>query len=310
MKLRKNGAGNAVQPSMKKIENKVDWYRILSFKALSFTLLGVVFALVALKGFMIPNHFLDGGVTGISILAHEIFHIPISFILITLNLPFVYIGYHKVGKTFAMQTFIAILLLSVSLHFIDIPTVTNDKILIAVFGGFLIGMGIGMVIRGGGVIDGMEVIVHHTQKRIGLSSGEIVLFINSSIFLIAAIFLGIEPAMYSILTYFTAVKTTEYIVDGFEEFIAMNIISSQSDDVKRLIVKDFNKAITIYRGERGFLPESFHVSHDCDVIVTIVSRLEIYRIQEAIKYLDPNAFIYVQRIKEVKGGVGRHTEKH
>ena len=167
-----------------------------------------------------------------------------------------------------------------------------------------------MVIRGGGVIDGMEVVVHYTQKRIGLSSGEMVLFINSSIFLIAAIFLGPEPAMYSILTYFTAIKTTEYIVDGFEEFIAMNVISSESEEVKRIIVKDFNKAISVYKGERGFLPQSFHVSHDCDIVVTIVTRLEIYRIQEAIKEVDPKAFIYVQRIKEVKGGIGKHTAKH
>ena len=259
---------------------------------------------------MIPNHFLDGGITGISILAHEIFHVPISLVLLILNAPFVIAGYRIVGKTFALQTLFAILLLSLSLHFIEVPCVTTDKILIAVFGGFLIGLGIGMVIRGGGVIDGMEIIVHHTQKRIGLSAAEMVLFINSSIFLIAAIFLGIEPAMYSILTYFTAVKTTEYVVDGFEEFIAMNVISKDSEEVKRIIVKDFNKAISIYKGERGFLPESFDVSHDCDIIVTIVSRLEMYRIEKAVKAKDPKAFIFVQRIKEVKGGVGKHTAKH
>jgi uncharacterized membrane-anchored protein YitT (DUF2179 family) len=291
-------------------EDHINWQKILSFRACAFTIFGVALALVALKGFMIPNHFLDGGITGISILAHEIFHIPVSFLLMTLNLPFIYIGYKKVGKTFAMQTFLAILLLSIAIHFISVPTVTHDKILIAMFGGLLIGAGIGMVIRGGGVIDGMEVVVHQTQKKIGLSSGEMVLFINSSIFLIAAIFLGIEPAMYSILTYFTAVKTTEYIVDGFEEFIAMNVISSESEEVKRIIVKEFNKAISVYKGERGFLPQSFHVSHDCDIVVTIVTRLEIYRIQEAIKEVDSNAFIYVQRIKEVKGGVGKHTAKH
>ena len=295
---------------MSKKDNHINWNQVLSIKSILFTIVGVALAVIALKGFMIPNHFLDGGVTGISILAHEIFHIPISIVLIVLNAPFVYIGYRMVGKTFALQTLVAVLILSITIHFVEVPTVTEDKILIAVFGGFLIGLGMGMVIRGGGVIDGMEVIVHHTQKRIGLSAGEMVMFCNSSIFLIAAIFFGIEPAMYSILTYFTAVKTTEYVVDGFEEFIAMNVISQESEEVKRIIVQDFNKAITIYKGERGFLPESFQVSHDCDIIVTIVSRLEMYRIQEAIKERDSKAFIYVQRIKEVKGGVGKHTAKH
>lgn len=301
---------------MKDDKEQINWGQIFSKRAIIFNTIGVAAAVIALKGFMIPNHFLDGGITGISILIHEIFakyhigHVSISLVLILLNIPFVYMGYKKVGKTFALQTAFAVLVLALGLLIPVEQVNVENEILIAIFGGFLIGLGMGLVIRGGGVIDGMEVIVHHTQKRLGLSSGEMVLFINSSIFLIAAIFLGIEVAMYSILTYFTAVQTTEYVVDGFEEFIAMNVISKESEEVKRIIVKDFNKAISIYKGERGFLPESFHVSHDCDIIVAIVSRLEMYRIQKAIKEVDHTAFIYVQRIKEVKGGVGKHTAKH
>ena len=290
-------------------EQHINWRHIFSFKSILYTLIGVTCALFALKGFMIPNHFLDGGVTGISILIHEIFHINISYILLVLNFPFLIIAYKKVGKTFAVQTAIAIILLALALHFIDIPWVTKDKILIALFGGFLIGLGIGFIIRGGGVIDGMEVIFHFTNKRLGLSSGEMVLFVNSTLFLTAAIFLGIESAMYSIITYFTAIQATEYVVDGFEAFIALNIVSAQHEEVKRIIVKDYGKAISVYKGKRGFLPESFEQSEDCDIIVTIVSRLEIYKIQEAIKKQDPNAFLFIQRIKEVKGGIGRHTKK-
>lgn len=295
---------------MNKLEKNIEWNKIFSLKSILFTTIGITCVLVALKGFMIPNHFLDGGVIGISILLHEIYHIHISLAICVLNVPFVIIAYKKVGRTFAMQTAISIILLAIALHFIPIPTVqTDDKILIALFGGFIIGLGIGFVIRGGAVIDGIEVVIHYTNKRLGLSSGEMVLFINSTIFLLAAIGIGIEPAMYSILTYFTAVKSAEYVVDGFEEFIALNIVSVEFEKVKEVIVKDYGKAISVYNGRRGYLPESFEVSADCEIIVTIVSRLEIYRIQEAIKKIDPKAFLYVQRIKEVKGGIGKHTEK-
>lgn len=290
--------------------DKIHWNHVFHLRNLLFTFVGIALAVVALKGFMIPNHFLDGGITGVSILIHEIFHVPVALILLLLNAPFIYVAYRLVGKTFAVQTLLAVIVLCVTIHFIEIPTVTENKILTALFGGLLIGAGMGFVIRGGGVFDGLEVIVHHTQKRLGLTAAEMVFFINSTLFLIAAIFLGIETAMLSILTYFTAVKTTEYVVDGFEEFIALNIIAEESELVKEIIVKDFNKALTVYKGERGFLPSSFHVSHDCDIIVTIVSRLELYRLQEAIKSADPKAFLYVQSIKEVRGGIGKHTAKH
>lgn len=290
--------------------DKIDWDHVFNLRSVLFTLVGIALAVMALKGFMIPNHFLDGGITGISILIHEIFHVPIALILLLLNAPFIYIAYKLVGKTFAIQTLLAVLVLCITIHFVEVPKVTENKILTALFGGLLIGAGMGFVIRGGGVFDGLEVIVHHTQKRLGLTAAEMVFFINSILFLIAAIFLGIETAMFSILTYFTAVKTTEYVVDGFEEFIALNIIAQKSELVKEIIVKDFNKALTVYKGERGFLPDSFHVSNDCDIIVTIISRLELYRLQEAIKAADPKAFLYVQTIKEVRGGIGKHTAKH
>ena len=135
---------------------------------------------------MIPNGFLDGGITGLSILFHKMFDIDISILLIVLNLPFVYIGYRKIGKTFAVQTTIAILLMVVFINIIHIPAITNDKVLIAIFGGFMIGLGIGLVIKAGGVIDGMEVIADYTNKKYGLSTSEIVMFFNSAIILAAA----------------------------------------------------------------------------------------------------------------------------
>jgi uncharacterized membrane-anchored protein YitT (DUF2179 family) len=287
----------------------INWKAIFSLRAVFYTVLGVASELIALKGFMIPNHFLDGGVTGISILVHEITHLNIGIFLVVFNLPFIYMGYRKMGKTFALQALLAIVLLAVCMNYVDVPTVTKDKTLIAVFGGFLIGLGVGLVIRGGGVIDGYEIVAHYTDQKSAFSSSEIILFTNTILFLSAAFYFGIEPAMYSILTYFTATRTSDFVVDGFEEYTALTIVSKEHDKVKSIIVNDFEKAISVYKGERGYLPGSFDVSHDVDIVMTIVTRLEIHRIQEAIKTTDPNAFFYVQRIKEVKGGVGKHTEK-
>ncbi len=291
-------------------KSEIHWASVYSLKSLLYTILGVLCAVVALKGFMMPNHFLDGGVTGISILAHEFTHYNISIFLILFNIPFLAIGYHKIGKTFAVRALIAVLLLAVLMNYIDIPVVTNDKILIAIFGGFLIGLGIGLVIKGGGVIDGLEIIADYTNRKSGFSTGEIILAINTMIFLTAALGLGIEPAMYSILTYFTAVKTSDYVVDGFEEYTALTVVSKHHDQVKEIIVKDFGKAIMVYKGERGYLPGAFDLKYDCDIVMSIVTRLEIHRIKNAILEKDPDAFFYVHSINEVKGGIIKQLRKH
>lgn len=287
--------------------DRIDWKSIFSLSSMMYTILGVFSALIALQGFMIPNHFLDGGITGISILIEEVFHIPFSLPFILLNLPFIFMGFRKIGKTFSVNALIAVILLAVLMTFITFPQITSDKVLIAVFGGFFIGLGIGLVIRGGGVIDGLEIIAHYTNKRIGFSTSEIIMTINTLLFIGAAFEFGIETAMYSILVYFTAMKTSDYVVDGFEEFTALTIISKEFETVKSVIVNDFGKAITVYKGERGYLPSSYDIKQDCDIVMTIVTRIEIHRIKEVIKELDPNAFFYVQRIKEVKGGLGKHN---
>ncbi|MDX1683900.1 MAG: YitT family protein [Saprospiraceae bacterium] len=288
----------------------VQLHRILTLRALVFLILGVLCAGVALKGFMIPNHFLDGGITGISILLHEVTHFNISLILLGLNLPFVVIGFRKIGRTFGIISLCAIVLLAVFMHFIHIPAITDDKILIAVFGGFLIGLGIGFVIRGGGVIDGMEVIADYTNRKVAFSSGEIIMLINTILFLCAAIFFGIETALYSILTYFTAMKTSDYVIDGFDEYTAITVVSTKPEEIKRVIVEEFDKAIFVYKGERGYLPGSFNVKHDCDIVVSIVTRLETHRLTEYIAQVDPKAFMFLNGIKEVRGGVIRKKTAH
>lgn len=287
--------------------NEIDWKSIFSLKSVIYTVSGLFIAVVALKGFMIPNSFLDGGVTAISILINKVFKIHISILLIVFNLPFLFIGYRKMGKTFIIQSLIAILIMAVLMYFVNIPTVTEDKLLIAVFGGFLMGLGIGLVIRGGAVIDGLEIIAHYTTKKVAFTTSEIIMLFNSLVILSAALQFGLETGMYSILVYFTAMKTSDYVVDGFEEFTALTIISGEYNSVKSIIVNDFGKAISVFKGERGYLPGTFTIKHDCDIIMTIVTRLEIHRIKQEVLKIDPNAFFYVQSIKEVKGGIIKQT---
>lgn len=285
------------------ITESLDFNEIFSFKSLLLKLVGVIAATVAIKGFMIPNHFLDGGLLGISILIHEIYHIDVWIPLLLLNIPFVLIGYQKIGKNFAIHALLALILLGIALNVIPVPAITKDHFLVAAFGGVFVGLGIGFVIRSGGVIDGLEVIAEYTNKQLGFSTAEIIIAINTTIFLIIAIFLGLDKAMYSIITFSTAVKVSDYIVDGIEKLISLNIISPNAEMVKSLIVNDFNKAITVYKGERGNLPGSFGVKEDCDIIVTVVTRLEMHKIKKAIAEKDPKAFMFVQNIREVGGGV-------
>lgn len=287
----------------KQKNDTIKWENVWNFKNLLQIILGTGLAIFAMKGFMIPNLFMDGGITGISLLLHEVYHINISILILVFNLPFIYLGYKKIGKTFAVQTTLAVILLAIGLFFIDIEPVTKDKLLIAIFGGVLIGAGVGLVIRSGGVIDGAEVIAVFTKRRTGFSNSEIILLFNTFIFAGAAFHLGLESAMYSLITYFAATRATDYVVDGIEQYTSINIISSQHDKVKDFLVNELGKGITVYKGERGYLPGSFDIKSDCEIIVTIVTRLEINQIQDYIMEIDPKAFVYIQNIKEASGGI-------
>lgn len=175
--------------------------------------------------------------------------------------------------------------------------------MIAIFGGVLIGTGVGLVIRSGGVIDGAEVIAVFTKRKTGFSNSEIIMLLNSFIFAGAAFHFGLETAMYSLITYFAATRATDYVVDGIEQYTSINIISSQHDRVKDYLVNELGKGITVYKGEKGYLPGSFDIKNDCEIIVTIVTRLEINQIQDSIMEIDPKAFVYIQSINEATGGI-------
>lgn len=281
----------------------INWESVWNLKNMFQIILGVAMAVFAMKGFMIPNQFMDGGVIGISILLHEISHINISIFILVFNFGFIYMGYKRIGKTFAVQTTLAVILLAIGLLVSDIPPVTTDRLLIAIFGGILMGTGVGLVIRSGGVIDGAEVIAVFTKRRTGFSNSEIVMLFNTFIFAGAAFHFGLETAMYSLITYFAATRATDYVVDGIEQYTSIHVISAHYELVKNFIVNELGKGITVYKGERGYLPGSFDVKQDCEIIVTIVTRLEINQIQESISEIDPKAFMYIQNVKEAAGGI-------
>lgn len=287
----------------KPVSDRIQWNKIFNLKNIILLIAGVSLVVLAMRGFMIPNRFLDGGITGISILLHELYHWNISVLTILLNIPFVYLGYRRIGKTFAVQTILAVILLSIGLSVVHIEAITTDKLLIAIFGGITMGAGVGLILRCGGVIDGAEVIAVFTKRKTGFSSNEIILLFNAIIFTIAATQFGLETAMYSLITFFTATRITDYVVDGIEQHTAVNIVSAESEAIKDYLVNELGKGITVYKGERGYLPGSYSIKTNSDIIVTIVTRLEVHQLQTNIKQIDPKAFIYVQTIKEAAGGI-------
>lgn len=295
---------------MNSTEQPIDWKEIFQPKNIVLNLVGVVFITLALKGFMIPNKFLDGGIIGISILIHEITQLPFGILVLGLNLPFLFLGKKLLGKTFAIQSLMTFLLLAASMTFIHINAVTTDRLLIAIFGGCLIGIGMGLCIRSGSAADGVEILALLTTRKIGLNICEVIFGMNTLLFLAAAWYFGISTALYSIVTYFSAIKALDYITHGLEQYTSLHIISSKSESIKSLIVKRFGKGITVIKGERGYLPDTFDLKTDCDIIVTVVTRLELLRIKDEIIKLDPNAFMFIQYIKEASGGILRNKEKH
>ena len=270
---------------------------------LFYTLLGVITAGFALKSFLVPNQFLDGGVTGVSLLLHEIYHINIGYLIVLANIPFIIMGGYLVNRRFALKTFLSVIALALCLLFIPYPVITSDKLLVAIFGGFFLGLGIGLGMRGGCAIDGIEVLALYTLRRSGFTISEIILGLNVIIFLVAAFYLGLETALYAMLTYYVATRTIDYVIEGLEEYTGVTIISGKSEEVKVKLVKELGRGITIYKGERGFMKDSFEVSQDCDIVFTVVTRLEVRRLKNVVHNLDPKAFIFTNTIKEAAGGV-------
>jgi uncharacterized membrane-anchored protein YitT (DUF2179 family) len=268
-------------------------------KELFLILVGIVLVGFGLKGFLIPSGFIDGGVTGISLLIHFLTPINLSLLILIINIPFIFLARKQIGKVFAIKTFFAIVVLSLSLLWINYPIITLDKLLVAIFGGFLLGAGIGISVRGGSVLDGTEILSVYLNRKTGFSMGEIIFFINVIIFSVAAAFLGIETALYSILTYLVASKSIDFISHGIEEYTGLTIISDKNKEIRKKLF-EFGNGVTIYKGNKGYANE--RDKKEIDILFTIVSRLEVFKIKKAIQLIDPTTLIIEESINEIEGG--------
>jgi uncharacterized membrane-anchored protein YitT (DUF2179 family) len=262
-----------------------------------FILLGVLSAGFGLKGFLLPNMFIDGGVMGISLIIAEISDMPLSVLIVAVNLPFLIMGFSTISRQFALKSIIAIILLAFSVHFIPYPIITEDKLLIAVFGGFFLGLGIGLAIRGGSVIDGTEVLAVFVSKKTSLTIGDVIMILNVLIFGVAAYVFSVEIALYAMLTYLAASKTVDFVVSGIEEYVGVTIISEKNEEIRLVIIEKIGRGCTIYSGKRG------HSMEKTDILYTLITRLEISKLNTEIDKIDKNAFIVMHSIKDAKGGM-------
>jgi uncharacterized membrane-anchored protein YitT (DUF2179 family) len=264
--------------------------------------IGLLSAGFGLKGFLLPTQLVDGGATGISLLLNRTTGLPLPVLLVLVNLPFIMLAYVQIGANFVIKTTAAILGLAAAVAFIPYPEITQDKLLVAVFGGFFLGLGIGMAVRGGGVLDGTEVLAIFVSKRTSLTIGDVILIINVTIFSAAAYLLGLETALYSMLTYLSASRTIDFVIEGIEEYTGVTIISPKSQQIASMIAEKIGRGITMYKGTRGYGKRGYQTS-EMEILFTVVTRLEVSRLQAEIEAIDPHAFVVMNSIKDTRGGM-------
>ena len=265
-------------------------------------ILGIFSAGFGLEGFLIPNGLIDGGVTGISLLTNRETGISFSILILLINIPFILLGWKQIGKGFSIKSIICITLLAIVVEFVHYPIVTNDKVLIAVFGGFFLGAGIGLTIRGGAVIDGTEILAIFLNRKQSISVGDFIMLFNIVIFSVAAYLHSLEMALYSILTYMAAARTVDFILEGIEEFTGVTIISPHTAEIAEFIKNKMGRGLTIYTGKKGFGKRGESLTAT-DIIFTVVTRLEISRLTHEVEKIDPNAFVVMQSINDTRGGM-------
>ncbi|MBH8557269.1 YitT family protein [Hymenobacter sp. BT442] len=270
---------------------------------------GVFSAALGLKGFLLPNGFIDGGVTGISLLVSQLTGVSLSALIVLINIPFIVLGYYQVGQKFALKTLLTILALAGALLVVSFPPLTQDRLLIAVFGGFFLGAGVGLAMRGGGVLDGTEILALYLTRRLPASIGDIVLIINVIIFSVAAWLLSIETALYSILAYLAAARTVDFVLVGIEEYTGLTIISFHSTEIRRMITDKLHRGATVYECTQGFGTHG-HQHLKVEAIFTVVTRLEVVSLTDEIHKIDPNAFVVSQSVSDMKGGLIKKRALH
>ena len=277
-------------------------------KNFSLIVIGIFSASFGFKGFLLTNDFIDGGATGISLLIAALTVVPLYLLIICVNLPFIILGYKIMGSRFAIKTTLAIIGLAVCVAVVPFPNVTDDDLLVAIFGGFFLGAGIGLSIRGGAVIDGTEILAIYLSKKFSTTIGDVIIVINVLIFSFAAYFLSIEIALYSMITYIAASKTLDFIIEGIEEYIGVTIVASQSNRIKQMIIEKMGRGVTVYSGKGGFIKNG--TSRDVDIIYTVITRLELNKLNTEIEKIEPSAFIVMNSIKDIKGGMIKKRPLH
>lgn len=277
-------------------------------KDVVFIAAGVLSAAFGLEGFLLPNGFLDGGATGIALLTARLTGLPFPALLVLINIPFLAIAFKLAGQAFALRATASILSLAVVTSFIHFPDVTHDKLLVSVFGGFFLGAGIGLAVRGGSVLDGTEVLALAVGRRIGITIGDVVMVINVAIFGVAAWAIDLETAMYAMITYLAASKTLDLVVEGIEEYTGITIISPHHAEIRHMIANDMGRGLTVYSGKRGFTKGAG--SHEVDILYCVLTRLEIGRFLTEVEKIDPNAFVTMSPVKDVRGGILRKRRLH
>ncbi len=265
--------------------------------------IGVVLASIGLKAFLLPNGFLDGGVTGIAILLNSTLQVNISLILVILSLPFLALAYFSISKTMVLKSIVAILGLAVSVHLETFDIVTEDKLLISIFGGLFLGLGIGITIKNGAVLDGSEILGIYMNNKFGISIGKTILVFNFFLFSVTAILISKETAMYSILTFLITAKVTDLTIEGFEDFIGVMIVSKNYEAMKKAITEQLGAGMTVFKGVNGYGNNG--INKDFEVINTVINRFEIRKINRIIDTIDPNAFIVEYDVNRIKGGILR-----
>jgi uncharacterized membrane-anchored protein YitT (DUF2179 family) len=274
---------------------------IRRFKDLMLITAGIFSAAFGFKGFLLTNRFIDGGATGISLLISAVTSTPLYILIICVNIPFIILAYNILGRTFAIKTALAISGLALCLATVSFPNVTDDNLLVALFGGFFLGSGIGLAVRGGAVIDGTEILAIYLSRKLGTTIGDIIIIINVFIFSAAIYFLSIEIALYSMITYLAASKTLDFIIEGIEEYIGVTIVSSHSEEIRQMIINVMGRGVTVYTGKRGYGKRGDIVQ--TEILYTVITRLELNKLNMEIEKIEPDAFIVMSSIRDTKGGM-------
>lgn len=267
------------------------------FKKYLLLTLGAIVYAAGLETFFVPNNLIDGGVVGISMMISYLTNTPLSVFVVLLNIPFLYLGYKQIGKSFTISTLYSIVVLAFAIqYFHTTPNITYDIFLATIFGGIVVGLGVGMIIRYGGSVDGTEIVAIISDRKTELSVGETVMIINLFILSSAGLVFGWERAMYSLIAYFIAYKVMDLVISGLEESKGVMIVSDKSDDLAETLLARLGRGVTILHGEGAYTNEPKRI------LYTVVTRLEVAKLKAVVKEKDPSAFLSIYNINDVVGG--------